>query len=103
MASPLPALSTGRGTGQVLLHLAPRQCSGASICASWAEADTFPQEGAVLQSLSPGQQVVRTGVSGCHGSEQEFCFGLHWVCSLPKCSESGGWCGKKSCCFFWSL
>lgn len=94
MAASLPALSPGRDTGQVLLYLAPRQRSGASICASWAEARPSRGKGLFSRALSPGQQVLRTGVSGCHGSEHEFCFGLHWVCSLPKGSESG------SCCFF---
>lgn len=94
MAASLPALSPGRDTGQVLLYLAPRQRSGASICASWAEARPSRGKGLFSRALSPGQQVLRTGVSGCHGSEHEFCCGFHWVCSLPKGSESG------SCCFF---
>lgn len=97
MASLLPALSPGTDSGQVLLYLAPRQRSGASICASWAEA---AGGGLCFRAPSPGQQVVSTGVTACHGSEHEFCFGLHWLCSLPKGSESGGWCCKKSCCFF---
>lgn len=87
MASSLPAVRPGRDPGQALLCLAPRQSSGASICASWAEPGTFLREGTVLRALSPGQQVLSTGVSGCHGSEHEFCFGLHWVCCHLKAAS----------------
>lgn len=98
MASFLPALSPGRDTGQVLLYLAPRQRAPVRPSAPlglWPGPSRG--KGLYFGALSRGRQVVRTGVSGCRGSEHEFCFGLHWACSLPKGSESG------SCCFFYRL
>lgn len=46
----LPARSPGRGTGQVCCL---QHHSSASICASRAEAGTFPREGSVLWSPRP--------------------------------------------------